>query len=832
MKATNIKMLLFAVISCIWSHGLLGQYNTDSIQQRYAQFYTIAHLKASDDERWISFSKIYKKNTDTTIVSKTDKEQSVETALLNVSESYFLPGGRFLWLGRNGKAELINLKNGQKKDFKDVNKIEILSRSGYYIILFKNGLLEVFDSKDQRITSIRNVTQLVSNKKDKLYVIVREDHLLSLWSLQSKEFEKVFTSQHGIKKLMLVPSQKYLAVTEQETSSGKLQLLLLDTHTGKVSRVTSGFVKADYMEFREINNGNAFFLDFITRPKTANASQPEIRYGTDPNLWLYRMGEQHHEYWFHDAKQEESHKLVPDLPFMVAMDHERYFISFDRKERSAYVSSVSWFHIHLYDRLTKTSKKILSMTSNLAVIRGGEYIIGFNEAKKRWVLYHTLSSKEVIIENAQLRRPTFSEDGHYIFFESDNGIYRFDLHAHNLEQIVLTANRKVTMMNIHEEFIYGTLGADFRIRTIDTNKPIIVEYYDHKSNETSYVKWFKNKMKVLIPATKNRVSDLKMGHDNDTFFSLEENFNSPQTIYRYKGAVKSKVFQSNMHDREIAMAKQDILSYTNSLGVPVKGILYYPLNFDARKKYPLVVSIYEVQHTSASVYPYPYFSGIGINIRSLIDNGYCVFLPDVILDSRGPGYSALDCVHSGLDALKRYPYIDSSRVGLMGHSFGGFGTSFIATRSNRFAAYLSGAAVTDLVKFYFSFSQERKLPNYPRFENGQFDMKVPFSQNKILYYDNSPITSVEKVNKPMLLWAGLKDGNVPYDHTEEFYTGLLRNKKKAVALYYKDQDHDLAENSPESIDLHLRILEWWNYFLKDKRDIPWIDKEMKKSTER
>lgn len=200
----------------------------------------------------------------------------------------------------------------------------------------------------------------------------------------------------------------------------------------------------------------------------------------------------------------------------------------------------------------------------------------------------------------------------------------------------------------------------------------------------------------------------------------------------------------------------------------------------------------------------------------------------MVLDSRGPGFSALDCVHSGLDALKGYANIDSNRVGLMGHSFGGFGTSFIATRSHRFAAYISGAAVTDLVKFYFSFSQERNLPNYPRFENGQFDMKVPFSQNKMLYYDNSPIANVEKVNKPILLWTGLKDGNVPYTHTEELYTGLLRNQKKAIVLYYKDQDHDLAKNSAESIDLHMRILEWWDYFLKDKKDIPWIDKEMKK----
>ncbi|MCT4234974.1 S9 family peptidase [Elizabethkingia anophelis] len=827
MKAIKIKPFLCAVITFIWSSGLLGQYNMDSIKERYAKFYTIANLKVDNENQWISFTKIYKKNTDTTVVVKVGQQQDFTDAFVGGSESWFLKGNRFLWLGKD-KAQLVNLRSEHKKDFKEAGTIEVLPSLGYYAVLYKNRLLEVFDSKDKLVASVSDVTQLVGNKKNQLYILVKQNNVLSVWSLQSKTFKKVYTSEQGIKKVMLMPSQRYLAVTEQEKSSGGLQLVLLDTKSLKVSRVGNDFMKADYIEVREINNGGAFFLDCNTRLKPSPATQPEIKYGTDQDLWLYRMGEQYHEYWVYNVESEQLEKIDRNGTFMAAMDHDRYFLSFDRKERNAYVSSVSWFDIYLYDRVGKTSKKILTQTSNLVVSREGEFIIGFNEEKKRWILYHTLSSKEKTIANEEIQRPVFSQDNRYVFFESRSGLYRFDLRAENLAPIAVTENKKVTIVNVKEEAIYGTLGADFRIRSVDTNNPIIFEQYDPNSNETSYAQWFHSTIKVLLPATKNRVSDFKIHPRSHTVISLEENFNSPQAIYQYHGGQKKKVYQSNRHDQEIIMARQEVLSYKNSLGVPIKGVLYYPLNFDVREKYPLVLSIYEVQNKSASVYPYPFFSGIGINIRSLIDNGYFVFLPDVVLDSRGPGFSALDCVHSGLDALKGNNNIDSNRVGLMGHSFGGFGTSFIATRSHRFAAYISGAAVTDLVKFYFSFSQERKLPNYPRFENGQFDMKVPFSQNKMLYYDNSPIANVEKINKPILLWTGLKDGNVPYTHTEELYTGLLRNQKKAIVLYYKNQDHDLAKNSAESMDLHLRILEWWDYFLKDKKDIPWIDKEMKK----
>ncbi|MFS4469807.1 alpha/beta hydrolase family protein [Chryseobacterium sp. T20] len=827
MKAINLKLFLSAGIIFMFSNSLLGQYNIDSIKQRYGKFYTIANLKVDDENRWISFTKIYKKNTDTTVITKTDGQHHHTAAFVGVSNSFFLENNRFLWLGKSG-AQLVNLRSGQKRDYKEARTIEIVPSLGYYGILYKNGLLQMFDCKNKLITAVNGVTQLVSNRNNQLYIVVKQNNVLSVWSLQSKEFKKIYTSEQGIKKIMIVPSHKYLAVTEQEKSSNGFQLVLLDTNSLKVSRVGNGFIKSDYIEVREINNGRTFFLDFNSRPKPDTAFQPEIKYGTDTDLWLYRMGEQHHEYWVYDVKSGESQKVDPDLRFMAAMDHDRYFLSFDRKERNAYISSVSWFDIYIYDRFVKASKKILTQTSNLVVSRGGEFIIGFNEEKKRWILHYTLSSKEMIIENAGIQRPVFSDDNRYVFFEGSSGLYQLDLHTQNLEQIALTENKKVALLNVKEEMIYGTLGADFRIRSINAKKPVILELYDQNNNETSYAQWFQDKIKVLLPATKNRVSDFKINPQSLTVFSLEESFNSPQAIYLYHNGHKKKVYQSNRFDHQIITARQEVLSYKNSLGVSIKGVLYYPLNFDARKKYPLVLSIYEVQNKSASLYPYPFFSGIGVNIRSLIDNGYFVFLPDVVLDSRGPGFSALDCVHSGLDALKKYTNIDGSRIGLMGHSFGGFGTSFIASRSSRFAAYISGAPVTDLVKFYFSFSQERKLPNYPRFENGQFDMKVPFSENKMLYYNNSPITNVEKVNKPILLWTGLKDGNVPYTHTEELYTGLLRNKKRAVALYYKDQDHDLAKNSAESIDLHLRILEWWNYFLQDKKNIPWIDKEMKK----
>ncbi len=827
MRAIRISQLLFVIITILSCQKLAGQRNVDSVRQRYSKFYSLAHLKVSGDSKWISFSKIYKKNTDTTVVTKTDKEHAEVANFVGVSQSYFLNGNRFLWTG-NGTTQLIDLRTKKKKDFMEVSKIETLSSPAYYIILYKNNFLEIYDMKNDLVTSFHDVVQFISNGKELLYIVSKSEETSTIWILGSNKFKKVYTSQHRIKKIELMPSQKYIAVTEQDNKSKKLQLLLLNTSSGQVSIIHSGFITADYIKVGEINNGKDYFLDFDYRLPPASDQQPEIWYGGDEYLWLKKIGNENHQYWFYDIQKEKSEKIDQVLPFMVSIDNERFLLSFDRKDRNGYVSSVSWFDIYLYDRYSKSSRLIFDQVSAIVTGQGGKYILGFSEKKKQWILYDTLLAESLKIEDPALRRPVFSSDNRYVLFESDEGLYSFNLNNRKLERTALSLGQKVSVINPMEDRIYGVLGADFTIRTIDLKQPVILEIRNQNNNETSYAEWYKAKVRTLLQPTCNKVSDIHLNNQKDQLFSIEENFNQPQSIFIYRDNMKKEVYRSNLHDKQIRSARQEILSYKNSLGTPVKGVLYYPLNFSADRTYPLVVSIYEVQSKNASVYPYPYFSEIGINIRSLVDNGYFVFLPDVVLDARGPGYAVLDCVHSGLDALNGNVNIDISRIGLMGHSFGGFGTNFIATHSDRFAAYISGASVSDLVKFYFSFSDLRKLPNYPRFENGQFDIKLPFSENKKLYYDNSPIVDVEKVKKPILLWTGLKDTNVPNDQTVGFYAGLLRNQKKAVALYYRDQDHDLTKNSDESIDLHLRILDWWDYFLKDKKNILWIEKEMKK----
>lgn len=241
----------------------------------------------------------------------------------------------------------------------------------------------------------------------------------------------------------------------------------------------------------------------------------------------------------------------------------------------------------------------------------------------------------------------------------------------------------------------------------------------------------------------------------------------------------------------------------------------------------MVVQIYQIKSSEANKYFYK-VDHVGFDLRSLLKKGYFVYLPDIIYSETGAGQSALDCVNAALDTIVNNENIDIKKIGLTGHSMGGYETNFIATHSDRFATYISGSAHSDLIRNYFSYNYSTDIPQIWRIETGQYEMGVSFAEDKERYFKNSPINYVDQVNAPILLWAGKKDENVPWDQTMEFFMGLKRFDKDVIALFYKDGDHTFYETPKNNDDITKRSLEWWDYFLKDKKDVKWINTQLKK----
>lgn len=362
---------------------------------------------------------------------------------------------------------------------------------------------------------------------------------------------------------------------------------------------------------------------------------------------------------------------------------------------------------------------------------------------------------------------------------------------------------------------------------INRQEPLIIKQYDPVKNTSTYIRWQDKKCDTIIPQTQNHIRDFEHDTSYRYFTYVEENYNlPPQWIFKEIGEKKKVLYQSNKNHKKI---KQEMIAYTNNEGTLLKGALYYPLHYDAKKKYPMIVHIYQKQHHRANRYPFAsYYNSEGFNIRLLLENGYFVYLPDIKIQGKeGPGMGALHCVNNALDALNAKTAIDQQKIGLIGHSFGGYETNFIATHSDRFAAYVVGAGIGNLTQMYFSFNYGFNFPDYYRVETLQFDFHTAFANKKTLFFKNNPVYYTENINAPVLLWAGMDDINVPRNQTMAMYIALRRYHKPVVALFYKNEAHSL-ENKKAQADLTKRIMDWFDYFLKDIQNSKWIKKGISK----
>ena len=363
----------------------------------------------------------------------------------------------------------------------------------------------------------------------------------------------------------------------------------------------------------------------------------------------------------------------------------------------------------------------------------------------------------------------------------------------------------------------------FQSSIYDRDKSLILSAQNMLTGDSGYFILIKNKINPLAFEGK-KISSILKAEKKDTYIFTEQSFTiSPQIIIKKTLNTPLKtVVKTNTHQQYFYWGFSEMIHYSNSKNIPLNGALFYPANYDASMKYPMIVYIYSTASVGIHDYINPTdHNNFGFNSTSLTAEGYFVLLADIAYEKGDPGISAADCISSAVKNVTERGLADPDKIGLFGHSFGGYETNFIITQNKLFAAAVSGAGVSDNIRAYFSISGENQKAEIWRYENQQYRMGASFYEDKSAYFRNSPILNAENINTPLLTWTGQNDQSVRPEQSTAFYLALRRLGKKHVMLQYPNQGHILSSAASQE-DLSRKTLEWFDYYLKKKNPPDWI----------
>ena len=262
-----------------------------------------------------------------------------------------------------------------------------------------------------------------------------------------------------------------------------------------------------------------------------------------------------------------------------------------------------------------------------------------------------------------------------------------------------------------------------------------------------------------------------------------------------------------------------IVDYTSTRGEKLQAALYLPANYDPAKKYPAVVEIYEKMSQNANTYPQPAYNGF--SIAAYTSNGYAVIEPDIVYKVNDPGVSAVACVVPAVKAAIATGVVDAARVGIHGHSWGGYQTAFLVTQTDVFHAAIAGAPLTDMVSMYSLIYRNTGGTNQAIFESSQGRFYGGYWDNLEAYQRNSPVYHAKNVHTPLMILHNDKDGAVDQTQGIAYFNTLRRLQKPVILLEYKGENHGLRK--PENMkDYTVRMKEYFDHYLMDKPAPKWM----------
>lgn len=384
----------------------------------------------------------------------------------------------------------------------------------------------------------------------------------------------------------------------------------------------------------------------------------------------------------------------------------------------------------------------------------------------------------------------------------------------------ITGNGARDQIRYQQRLVFDTRDR----RGIDLATPMYVETFGGwtKKEGLAQVDALRGGVKQL--ATEDAKVDYRRARDANVWAYTRQTVVKFPDWYAADAGLSSerRLTDANPQQKEVAWTPAArLVEYTcDNGGGKHQAMLYLPAGYEQGKTYPMLTYIYEKLTQEYHLYAQPNLTRYS-NPSVFTSRGYAFLKPDIEYKVNDPGRSAVWCVVPAVKAAIATGIVDTARIGLQGHSWGGFQTSFITTQTKIFKTAVAGAPLTDLVSMFGSVYWNTGNTDASIFIASQGRFTAGPNEIPEVYARNSPQTFAQNLSMPFMILHNDRDGAVDFNQGITYYNHLRDLGKDVVLLEYVGENHGLARPANQK-DYALRLTEWFDTFLRDQPAPQWL----------
>ena len=268
------------------------------------------------------------------------------------------------------------------------------------------------------------------------------------------------------------------------------------------------------------------------------------------------------------------------------------------------------------------------------------------------------------------------------------------------------------------------------------------------------------------------------------------------------------------------MGEPKLITWKGLDGETLHGALLLPAGYKAGEKYPLIVFVYGDSKQSKLINNFGFYTSSNLfNAQIFATRGYAVLFPDSTTRVGTPMRDIASTVMPGVKEVVALGIADANRVGVMGHSFGGYSTLALGVQTDQFKAAVMIAGFGDLFALYSEMASDGSAFGIGVIEDGQGKMRGTPWEFRQRYIENSPVFYLDQMKAPLLIIHGSDDPAAQSFLADQVFVLLRRLGREALYVRYEGEGHGI-EKYTNQLDCTRRIIEWFDKHLKTDPLVP------------